>query len=364
MAEEVEARITKKKPMYPVSPRLRGYMEQYNRAFKLPVSYTRLCEWAESVPLQDGEGHDTLWRTVIYRPEIMSRLNKHLTAIYAMLKTEGDISFVDHLYVDRIDYCSFGNSNPFRIRIVNSYNENQDYYYIKRADASRLYGLELEHLLSPNRMHYLVDQDILVEEHIVGIPGDIFIQKWLGNTQLKRIRLAKELVKFNERSFLRLLGDMRSYNFVVDVTPDFEEVQIRIRAMDFDQQSYSGRKNFYRPQFFKENLALVEFCIQQVNMRSAQQYQREEQATIYRRMHAVSERIKRLLDSMRSETVAPPEHITELRDSLAEHYQNDAFQKCHSMGDIVHCSLMQIESSLANQRAQVYEYLGKQDATG
>ena len=53
---------------------------------------------------------------------------------------------------------------------------------------------------------------------------------------------------------------MRSYNFVVDVTPDFEDVQVRIRAMDFDQQSYSGRKNFYLPQFFRGERALAEFC--------------------------------------------------------------------------------------------------------
>ena len=58
-------------------------------------------------------------------------------------------------------------------------------------------------------------------------------------------------MKFNERCFIRLLGDMRSYNFVFVLTPDFEGWQVRIRAMDFDQQSYSGRRSFYLPQFFK-----------------------------------------------------------------------------------------------------------------
>ncbi|MEY3492472.1 MAG: hypothetical protein RL309_1600, partial [Verrucomicrobiota bacterium] len=27
---------------------------------------------------------------------------------------------------DRVDFCSFGNSQPFRVRIVNAYNENHD----------------------------------------------------------------------------------------------------------------------------------------------------------------------------------------------------------------------------------------------
>ena len=51
------------------------------------------------------------------------------------------------------------------------------------------------------------------------------------------IRFAKEFVKFNERCFVRLLGDMRSYNFVVNVIPDVEDFQYRVRAIDFDQQS-------------------------------------------------------------------------------------------------------------------------------
>ena len=48
-----------------------------------------------------------------------------------------------HLTVDRIDLCSFANSQPFRVRIVNRLSDNFDYFYIKRADASRVYGLEL-----------------------------------------------------------------------------------------------------------------------------------------------------------------------------------------------------------------------------
>ena len=59
-----------------------------------------------------------------------------------------------------------------------------------------------------------------------------------------KIRLAKEFVKFNERCFVRLLGDMRTYNFVVDITPDIEDFQYRIRAIDFDQQAMKAEKIF------------------------------------------------------------------------------------------------------------------------
>ena len=138
---------------------------------------------------------------------------------------------MEHLVVDRIDYCQFGNSKPFRVRIVNQFNDNYDYFYVKIADASRVYGLELEHILSPNRINYLVDKTSLIEEHIAGIPRDTFIDNYINLPNFNKVRLAKEFVKFNERCFVRLLGDMRSYNYVVDVTPDFEEEQYRVRII-------------------------------------------------------------------------------------------------------------------------------------
>lgn len=340
---------TKRKPSKPISEGLRTYLKSYSRDVDLPTSYQQLEAFTTSAPLYDSEGNDTLWETVIYNYIDMQEISKGLRDIYAILKAGGDFSVTEHLYVDRIDYCSFGNSKPFRIRIVNSRNDNQDYFYVKRADASRVYGLELEHLLSPNRMFYLTNNDTLVEEHIVGLPGDIFIQDWLENNRLKAIRIAKELIKFNERCFVRLLGDMRSYNFIVDITPDFEDTQIRIRAMDFDQQSYDGRKKFYLPQFFKDNNALVEFCMRHIDTKTAHQYQREEHSLIVRRMKAIDARLKDLLRTMSQDRIAPDSHVTQLKRELAEHYSNDSFLKCKSMGDLVLQSLEHMKQSVLKQ---------------
>ena len=151
-----------------------------------------------------------------------------------------------------MDYCTFGNTKPFRIRIVNQYNDNHDYFYVKKADASRIYGLELEQLLSPNEINFHVDRDTLVEEHI-GVPGDDFIENYLNREDLNEVRLAKEFIKFNERCFVRLLGDMRAYNYVVEMTPDFEQNQYRVRAIDFDQQCYEAGNHSTSP-IFKNNL--------------------------------------------------------------------------------------------------------------
>lgn len=331
-----------KKPSYPVRSGLRGYLRRYRRDRELPVTYERLLDFIEAVPLTDGHGKPTLWDSVIHRAEDMTDLYEGLKHIYALLRVDGDLSVMQHLYVDRVDFCSFGNSMPFRIRVVNAFNDNQDYFYVKKADASRVYGLELEHLLSPNRLNYFTSGNTLIEEHIVGIPGDIFIARHLNAGQIKPIRIAKELVKFNERCFVRLLGDMRSYNFVAVITPDFEESQIRIRAMDFDQQSYSGRKNFYLPQFFLDNAPLAQFCISHLNPQTAWQYQREEHAVMLQRAGIIADRLVYLLEEMARDPIAPPEKVHELRTSLAEHFQRNSYLKCESMGALVRENLESI----------------------
>jgi hypothetical protein len=337
---------TRKKPSYAIGAELRDYLGKFRRERELPVTYERLRHFHESHPLMDSEGRNTLWETVAYRAEDIPALNEDLKRIYALLRVDGDFSVMQHLYIDRIDFCSFGNSTPFRIRIVNAYNDNPDYFYIKRADASRACGLELEHLLSPNRLNFLTHGGTLVEEHIAGIPGDIFIDRWLNRPELRPIRIAKELVKFNERSFVQLLGDMRSYNFVVVITPDFEGSQVRIRAMDFDQQSHNGRKSFYLPQFFKENRPLVEFCMKHLHLKTAFQYQREEQTLILARADLAAARLNALLAAMAATPLAPPENVHSLRQGLAAHFQSDRYLRCETMAALVRENLELLRTNI------------------
>ena len=332
---------SRKKPMYPVNKGLRTYLKQHGREVKLPVSYNDLLRYTFSVPLKDKNGNDTLWEKTIYDKREWDFIRDGLVKIYAIHKTEGDFSFTSHLDVARVDYCTFGNSHPFRIRIVNKYNDNYDHYYIKIADASRIYGLELEHILSPNNITYLTDKDTLIEEHIAGVPGDLFINQIMNDPQTNKIRLAKEFVKFNERCFVRLLGDMRSYNFVVDITPDIEDYQYRIRAIDFDQQSYEGRKNLYLPQFFKENYPYVELCLNHLNKESIAQYQAEERTLITFRLASFRYRIKDLFDIMSKDEISTPEKINQLKDELNQYFQTTIFNRCHFMGEVVKRHLKQ-----------------------
>lgn len=326
---------SRKKPFFPVNKELRTYLKAHGREITLPIAYNDLMQFTYSIPIRDKAGKDTLWEKTLYDMKEWQYLKEGLINLYALIRTEGDYTFTKHLDVARIDYCTFGNSNPFRIRIVNRYNDNYDHYYIKKEDASRVYGLELEHILSPNRISFLTGKDTLVEEHIAGLPGDIFIKDYLERPETNKIRLSKEFVKFNERCFIRLLGDMRSYNFVVNVTPDVEDFQYRIRAIDFDQQSYEGRKNLYLPQFFKENLPFVELTLKYLNKESIEQYRAEERTLIAYRMAASRYRIMELLNIMCKDKISTDEKRTQLRNELAEHFHQKNFTRCKSMGEIV-----------------------------
>lgn len=332
---------SRKKPFYKVSRELRKYLRHYGREVAVPVSYKDLLHFAGSIPLYDNSGNDLLWETVYYDPSDIRELYPALALVYAQLKTEGDTSFLKDLSVARVDYCVFGNSKPFRIRIVNNLNDNYDHFYVKVADASRIYGLELEHILSPNRIGYFTDGNTLIEEHIAGIPGDMFIKKHLDDNPFNQTRIAKEFIKFNERCFIRLLGDMRSYNYVIDITPDIEASQFRVRAIDFDQQSYDGRLDMYRPKCFRENQPLMELSRKYLKAESILQYQQEERALIVNRLRSSRYRLKELLDPMLKDEISPPEKRQQLAKELAAYYKNPDFLKCSNMGEIVKLHLKQ-----------------------
>ncbi|MES2590788.1 MAG: hypothetical protein V4608_02800 [Bacteroidota bacterium] len=331
--------ISKKKLFFQISDPLKEYLFNYNRLVKIPFTYSELSRYSSTIQQKDKHGKSTLWETVLFQPSEMEDIHYRLVKMYAMMKFDGNESLMEHLLVDRVDYCPFGNSKPFRIRIVNQFNDNHDYYYVKIADASRVYGLELEDLLSPNRINFLVDQDTLVEEHIVGIPGDLFMKQEFQWLELNEVRLAKEFVKFNERCFVRLLGDMRAYNFVIDVTADFDDVQYRFRAIDFDQQCYEGKKRIYQPQYFKENRHFVDIGIKHLNDETVKQYQQEERTLIAKRIKRAHHRTNRLLEAMCKDTLSLPEKVDSLKEELAIQYAQPNFLKCNSMGEIVKGSL-------------------------
>ncbi|WP_047245994.1 hypothetical protein [Maribacter thermophilus] len=335
-----ERLMSKKKPAYPVSKELDEYLEYYNRKIEIPIFYDDLLRFSGSVAVYDKNDEDTLWIRVFYSEFERKEIDESLKKVYSILLSDGNESIHQYLNVDSVDFCTFGNSKPFRIKVRNILNDNFTNFYIKKTDASRIYGLELEHMLSPYNLSFLVYKDTLIEEHIAGIPGDEFIKNNLPScSEREKALLAKEFVKFNERCMIRLLGDMRSYNYVVVATHDFDHVNYKIRAIDFDQQCFEGKLKVYRPQFFKENYKMVELVRDKLLKDSIDQYKLEERSMVAKRILSSGNRIKKLRAICKKDHISTDENIDMLKEEIAELTSDLNFNKCKTMGEVLDLAL-------------------------
>ena len=331
-----ERLMSKKKPAFPVGKKLNSYLDDFNRKIEIPIFYEDLLRFSGSVTVYDSNDEDTLWIRVYYSEFDRREIDDSLKKVYSILHSDGSNNIHQYLNVDAVDFCTFGNSKPFRIKIRNILNDNFIYFYVKKTDASRIYGLELEHMLSPYNLNFLVYKDTLIEEHIAGIPGDEFIKNMLPKcSEREKSQLAKEFVKFNERCMIRLLGDMRSYNYVIVPVHDFDHVVYRIRAIDFDQQCFEGKLKVYRPQFFKENYQMVELVRTKLQSDSVDQYKLEERSIVAKRILSSGNRIRKLRSICKLDKISTKENINLLKNEIYALTLDMDFKNCQTMGQIL-----------------------------
>ena len=58
--------ISKKKPFYPISKVLAGFLKSYDRWINIPIFYEDLLRFSGSVAVYDINDNDTLWVRVYY----------------------------------------------------------------------------------------------------------------------------------------------------------------------------------------------------------------------------------------------------------------------------------------------------------
>ena len=145
-----DLKISLRKPSYPVNTALKAYLQKFNRTIRLPIFYDDLLRFQGSVEVFDKNDKDTLWVRTYYSEFDRKEIDLSLKKIYTKLHSDGNETTIPLLNVDAIDYCTFGNSKPFRIKIRNILNDNYAYFYVKKADASRIYGLELRAYVVPS----------------------------------------------------------------------------------------------------------------------------------------------------------------------------------------------------------------------
>lgn len=323
------------KEVYPVSNALQQYLQHYQKDTPLPLAYKELLHYEYTNAIKDDKGKHTHWERVVYNDKLLSSLKTKLRVLYGLLKNDTDID------IEAIDFCEFANSMPFRIHIIHTKDKRRDLFYIKLADASRIYGLELEQLLTTNHINFLYHQNTLVEEHIDGIPGDDFLTLAKDLPEPEKKLLAAAFIRFNESCFARLLGDMRSYNFVVLKTGDPVNSFI-IKAIDFDQQCYEGRLNLYLPQFYKENYPYVQsvtYWLTEDNIEAIRTTERQHLAGLFMQNQ---EQLLSLLAIMSREEISEHYKIVSLRKELDQYHHTHHFNRCNTMGALVAEQLKQL----------------------
>ncbi|PQJ21820.1 hypothetical protein [Tenacibaculum sp. SG-28] len=346
-----EKLMSQKKPAFPVINPLNEYLVEHSRNIKIPIFYDDLLRFQGSIVVYDKNEEDTLWVRTYYSEFEREEIDLSLKKVYTLLHSNGNEETIPYLNIDAIDYCTFGNSKPFRVKVRNVLNDNYTHFYIKKTDASRIYGLELEHILSPYNLNFLVYKDTLIEEHIAGIPGDDFIRDFLPKcTESEKAQIAKEFVKFNERCMIRLLGDMRSYNYVIVPTHDFDHVVYKIRAIDFDQQCFEGKFKVYNPQFFKENIRMVALVGQKLQEASINQYKIEERSIVAKRILSSETRVNELINCMKKDVISSEKNIDLLKNQIYNFTKDVQFKRSSNMGEILETALEFVKRNYENMR--------------
>jgi len=318
------------KEVYPVGAELQQYLQQYKRDIVLPISYTDLFHYRYTNAIRDNQGKHTHWENVVYEASLLLTLQKNILETYYLLMQPEAAT----LEVVAIDFCEYANSMPFRVTLLNSEASKKLFFYIKAADSSRIFGLELEQLLSPNHTHFLYHNNTLIEQHIDGIPGDEFPVVIHALPLVEKQQLAAAFIQFNERSFARLLGDMRSYNFVINQTNNAKNPFV-IRAIDFDQQSYEGRLNLYLPQFYKENIEYVQLIMELFTNVQIEQIRLEERVQIALYVQDNQQRLQQLFNAMITASISDNYKVLLLRKELNAYFKTELFSHCNSMGAMV-----------------------------
>ena len=147
---------------------------------------------------------------------------------------------------------------------------------------------------------------------------------------------------------IRLLGDMRSYNYVIVPIHDFDQVIYKIRAIDFDQQSYEGEFSLYRPQLFKDNEPIIDLVKNKLLVESINQYKIEERAIVVKRLLGSKNKIESLIQSMKFDKISSDEKVNKLTQQIYFLTKDNSFKNLKSMGEVLEKSFNYLISNYEN----------------
>ena len=121
---------------------------------------------------------------------------------------------------------------------------------------------------------------------------------------------------------------------------DFDKIIYKIRAIDFDQQSFEGNLKVYDLQFLKENFKIVDMVNKKLDKNSITQYKLEERSYMAKRIISSPRRATSLIRCMKSDTISFPNNVQLLKKHLIKYVGDVKFKECNNMGDILETILI------------------------
>ena len=131
-----EKLISKKKPAFPITNMLSEYLNKQGRKIKIPIFYDDLLRFQGAIEIYDENGDDTLWISTYFSEHEREEIEQSLKKVYTILHSDGSDTILPYLNIDSIDFCTFGNSKPFRVKVRNVLNDNYIFLFVIKADSS------------------------------------------------------------------------------------------------------------------------------------------------------------------------------------------------------------------------------------
>src|SRR5690606_26113889 len=91
----------------------------------------------------------------------------------------------------------------------------------------------------------------------------------------------------------------------------------------------------YKPQFLKENNALVNLSLEVLAQESIEQYEKEERSLLAKRATVEQERLEHLLHCMKNDNISTPAKIKQLKRGLFDLVGDVNFKKSKNMGELL-----------------------------
>jgi hypothetical protein len=264
-----------------IENRVAEYLKKYSNFANLP-EYTELRDGLEPKERIEMNHSDN---SVITQLEIPYSLLKEKTNLVRSIASKlwGGNEKIERIFsemeIDSIEEISYADTKPLKVTVEFS-GRLERVFYAKPFDERRLFGLELENLLSPYKYTYSVGDGAIYEDEIHGIEA----MEIDGETENDKNYL-EEVVGLDYRCYVMLLGDMHDQNYIVSKNKAGEDLRYIVRPIDFDKLfdlnaeiknnfvlKLSDRKRVIKKLGFDRYIARVNFEIE--NMR--ERYIKEE----------------------------------------------------------------------------------------